>query len=1365
MKVSADRTVAFRRLPHAARASRLALACALACTAAPAWAQVTTAIVPDTAPALSTATTVQRGPGAANPNIFINGGRYSGPADNPNANLFHSFTRFDLAPGDVAVWFSSDPSRVNVRNIINRVTGGDPSDLHGRFDSSTFPNADFYFINPAGVVFGGSFSVNVPQSFYVSTAGTLRFRDGTQLRAAESNGSTFSSAPPESFGFIGGQSGDIRFEKNDVNPGSSGSLKVGSGKTALFAAPNLTLTDTSIRTVDTRLRLAAVGAASYALSLDALGRLPQLSGTLTLRNASISGTGNLNDLRGANSGIGISAGNIDLIGATSGSTETAIYAGGDFPNGVGVDMDIQADTLRMSGLSRIYMQTGVTDTPYVALLDIRTLLEMRGNPGASPSAQIGGSSLGANTGTSIVRIRGAGATLSMTDAVLDVRLNGVTRSSGSIDVDVGTIVGERAQFLTSSNFPLIGAPGGVLNVRAHSIALVDSTIGAATASSSDAGLVRLTADILDLTRTNVDASSIGGGTGGTIEINAGQARLVESTLIARSVAFGNAGTIRVNAAKLVTERGSFVTDTFTNGQGGTLSITADELQMNAPLIRSATTSQGNAGNIEIRGGAVALSGAQIESGTSGGGRGGTVTLAATRSLSLRNGSLTSATTSIADAGDIYFSAPTIDIDAFAVTSATSGLGRGGNISLSADRATLRQSRWSAGTSNRGAAGSIDLTGTSSLSLDHMVVSTLSDPNAGAAGAISLHAGDAQLSDTSLLAVTLSGSNAGAVTLDATGTLALSRTSIANSSFGDGNAGTISLIGRSVDLVDTDIHAAASARGDSGDIAITARTGSVTMLTSSIETNATGSIARAGTGAAGRAGTIRVSAGDDVSLLSSWLSSTAAGLASRAGSIEITAQDQVRMGISPGLPASQAIISVTTSSQGVADPNGRGGIAIAARDILLSGATQRLDRAATLSGRVRIASETSGSQSAGAVELRATNQLTLERVDLIAQSARGLAGQPSPTGRAGDVLLSGNDLVLRNAIVEGSSASAGAAGSIEVVARHDLTVTDRSVLSTAASGTGAAGSIDIGIGHLGTIDGLSRVDSDVSGNATLPGDIRVHGAGATLRVSDAAGATPAANRSAISSSTGNATAGGRVSIDVDRLELLNGGGIFAVSATGATGRGGNVAVRANTVVMDGAHSGIQATAIGDADAGSIQLTANHILLANGAEISTNSRLRSAGDITIAMPSSGLLELRGRNSSATITTSSGPGTGGRISIGAPLATISDGGSILALGEARGANVQIGSRYLIRSSDAINTLNVDGTLILDAQVQDISQGIEELDLPFVDAFTILIGRCAGTRGDGLVSQLRLRLRGPYPTWQPRLTLNTEPGPQPCR
>jgi filamentous hemagglutinin family protein len=91
----------------------------------------------------------------------INGGELSGDG----SNLFHSFEQFGIDAGQIANFLASP----DIRNILGRVMGGDPSLINGLIQV-TGGNSNLFLMNPAGIVFGSQASLNVPGDFTATTA-------------------------------------------------------------------------------------------------------------------------------------------------------------------------------------------------------------------------------------------------------------------------------------------------------------------------------------------------------------------------------------------------------------------------------------------------------------------------------------------------------------------------------------------------------------------------------------------------------------------------------------------------------------------------------------------------------------------------------------------------------------------------------------------------------------------------------------------------------------------------------------------------------------------------------------------------------------------------------------------------------------------------------------------------------------------------------------------------------------------------------------------------------------------------------------------------------------------------------------------
>src|SRR6478736_3566722 len=127
-------------------------------------------------------------------------------------NLFHSFQQFDLAAGETAKF--SGPA--NIQNILSRVTGGSPSSINGTIRSD-IAGANFYFINPNGVIFGPNAVVDVSGSFAATSASYLKLADGAKFMAAlDADDSGLSTAPISAFGFLGNNAGTISIQQSTL---------------------------------------------------------------------------------------------------------------------------------------------------------------------------------------------------------------------------------------------------------------------------------------------------------------------------------------------------------------------------------------------------------------------------------------------------------------------------------------------------------------------------------------------------------------------------------------------------------------------------------------------------------------------------------------------------------------------------------------------------------------------------------------------------------------------------------------------------------------------------------------------------------------------------------------------------------------------------------------------------------------------------------------------------------------------------------------------------------------------------------------------------------------------------------------------
>lgn len=126
-----------------------------------------------------------------------------GTINSSGSTLLHSFEQFtspESAPGSSALFI--DPG---VRDIIVRVTGGNPSFLNNTLQTSQGSTANLFFANPSGIIFGPSAQLDIGGSFFASTANEIIFAEGTVLPTGDAtsiNNELLTISAPIGLGFL-----------------------------------------------------------------------------------------------------------------------------------------------------------------------------------------------------------------------------------------------------------------------------------------------------------------------------------------------------------------------------------------------------------------------------------------------------------------------------------------------------------------------------------------------------------------------------------------------------------------------------------------------------------------------------------------------------------------------------------------------------------------------------------------------------------------------------------------------------------------------------------------------------------------------------------------------------------------------------------------------------------------------------------------------------------------------------------------------------------------------------------------------------------------------------------------------------------
>ncbi|MCA0240459.1 MAG: filamentous hemagglutinin N-terminal domain-containing protein [Proteobacteria bacterium] len=788
-------------------------------------------------------------------------------------NLFHSFGSFSILAGESATFLSG----AAVNNVIARVTGSQASLLQGLLALKAEGGArpDFFLLNPRGIVVTAGASFDLPAGLHLSTASQLRFADGSTWSTGGSSPSSLSVAAPESFGFLGGEAA-LRWRDAGLHlaAGSTLELAGGSGVTvdnALLLAPGGWVRVQSPGTV----ALTNGGLlAANAPTADAAGRID-----IAAQDLSISGganglrTGLVSQTGAAAQGGGIT---IKLSGslAIDGGGEITNQGASAVANGAtrieAGSVTISADADRFSS---VFAQ-GLGSAPGPAIgLSVAGLLDLRG--GDISSAAGGSGAAGAiDIGARAVRLDGLGLTgygginaygnsgapgaVSVAAATTLELLNGAriassNRSGGeagaiSVLAQQALFDGQAQTAAISSANSGSGRGADVLLAVGDRLTLAPGgQVSAYTLGSGAAGDVRVAAARIEA-QGNHEAGYVTGifdsslaaqaGPGGTVSVLAGRIALGGDAAISTSTldSAAGAGTVRVQADELLVDgqgRAGGIQSFAYGGQGpaGTVlvDITGKLSLLDGGSIIAGTLGSGDPGAIAVRAGSVLIDGSratQVYTGIGGDalgfGAGASVAVQAGRIDILQGGSISSATNSSRDAGNVLIQAGTLRVDG------------GGNTATSTGISTTSGSR--------GAAGNLVIEADHVEVLAEGLVSS-SAIGAGRGGALRISADTITLAGGGTVASVAAGSgDAGPVELQARGAVSLADGGIvAASSGGSGaagrvsiSAGTLTLGGSSADGQRSRIvsRALPGSAGDAGSIAITVD-GAFTMAPDSL----------------------------------------------------------------------------------------------------------------------------------------------------------------------------------------------------------------------------------------------------------------------------------------------------------------------------------------------------------------------------------------------------------------------------------------------------------------------------------------------------------------------------------------------------
>jgi len=739
-------------------------------------------------------------------------------------NLFHSFARFGIAPGESATFTTTDAA---LRHVIARVTGGEASTLQGplalRAAGSSTP--DLWLVNPAGLLVGAGASFDVPAGLHLGTAPQLRFADGTVWATGSAAPSTLSIAAPESFGFIGGQAAAaLQWQDTNVALNPGGTLELAAGDLALERSL-LVANDARLRVQASSMTLTGATGLSTGLLLQTSGAGESAALELRANQALTMGPDTL--IRSINFGAA-PAGALHIETGTLTMTGGAALGSFAFGPGPAADLRVGAAAVRLEGAGSGLLTRGLDGAAGGIHVVASGALEVTGGAGilsvSSGFAPPGEVFVYADTAT----LRGVGTSLGSlalggTAAGAAVRLTGASRVTVNEGAEVASDTFSAGRGGTVHvTAPLVEVGGDAATVSRIGTSSVDAVSGDAGTVTVVAGrlLAGVGTQISSLTVSDVghaadvtvraDTAVVdGGGIGALIQSfagsafgNAGAVRVdVRDTLTLReggfvsagTLGFGGSGSIAVSAGSLLIDGRravNLLTGMGAGAQGAAasapISVDAGRIEMrDGAVITTLTASSAPAGTIRIRADALLMDGSNlpiptaISSDSAAGGPAGRIEIQA-REVRVANRSFISSTALAGGpGGTVAIDAQRLVVDAGAISTDTFSTGDSGSIDIrGGDVHVTNLGRISASTNGSGRGGSVAIAA-QSLTVDA----------ASGIFSLALAAGDAGRIDLAIAgALRLTGG--GKVTANTDGPGAGGQVNV--------RAGTLSIVGRDVE---------------------------------------------------------------------------------------------------------------------------------------------------------------------------------------------------------------------------------------------------------------------------------------------------------------------------------------------------------------------------------------------------------------------------------------------------------------------------------------------------------------------------------------------------------------------------------------
>jgi filamentous hemagglutinin family protein len=594
---------------------------------------------------------------------------------NAGKNLFHSFSEFSVPTGGSALF----DNVADVQNIFSRVTGSSVSNIDGLIRANG--SANFFLLNPNGVVFGPNAALNIGGSFLGTTASRIKFADGVEFNAT-SPSSLLTVNVPIGLQF-GSTAGPIQVNGTGhtlVSPSGSltsyiplgpiGGLQLQPGNTLALVGGEINLVGGILTAPSGRVELGSVGPLqvvgfevsdpTWKFTYDLVNPL----GNISLSQRA------LVDVSGAPSG------SIQVQGRQVSITDGSLLFVQNLGLQTGGDISIRADSLNIIGntafgniRSGIFNETRLGKAGDISV-QTRTLSVSDGGELFSQTLGLGPSGNIDINASESVQVTGFVATNPQLFSLLGtVSLSPLpTGSSGTINIVTPTLSLRNGGIISATT--LGNAPAGNITVKANQVEvsgtspdrqLGQSALTSSTLGQGNAGNIFLNTDMLSIKAGGtLNTASSNNGAAGDILINASQSievagyengfrsdisssvyapsPLIQALLGIPPISQGNAGNVMLNTPTLaIYDQGEVKVINDVLGKGGELTVIANQIRLDSQGAIAARTALGQGGNVGLQSQLLLMRGGSTITATAGGaGNGGNISIDSPLIVGLEN---------------------------------------------------------------------------------------------------------------------------------------------------------------------------------------------------------------------------------------------------------------------------------------------------------------------------------------------------------------------------------------------------------------------------------------------------------------------------------------------------------------------------------------------------------------------------------------------------------------------------------------------------------------------------------------------------------------------------------------------------------